>query len=159
MDMLKDIIIKSVASSDTVYRRGVKYYREGAVEHLESENDAGTEWTAMVYGTEDYNVSVKLNKKQNNVESYTCDCPAAAQYLGACKHVVAVLLAIQEEQESRFVSVKSPGLIKPGRETHNQDIPFNEHAFGAYLGSRPFAQSSFVRSRVGAVRRTQIRYL
>ena len=101
MDMLKDIIIKSVASSDTVYRRGVKYYREGAVEHLESENDAGTEWTAMVYGTEDYNVSVKLNKKQNNVESYTCDCPAAAQYLGACKHVVAVLLAIQEEQESR----------------------------------------------------------
>ena len=41
----------------------------------------------------------------------------------------------------------------------NQDIPFNEHASGAYPGSRPFAQSSFVRSRVGAVRRTQTRYL
>ena len=57
------------------------------------------------------------------------------------------------------VSVKSPGLNNPGREMYNQDVPFNEHAFGAYLGSRPFAQSSFVRSRVGAVRRTQTRYL
>ena len=57
------------------------------------------------------------------------------------------------------VSVKPPGLIDPGRETHNQDIQFNEQASGAYPGSRPFAQSSFVRSRVGAVRRTQTRYL
>ena len=60
---------------------------------------------------------------------------------------------------STNVSVKPPGLINPGRETHNQDIQFNEQASGAYLGSRPFAQSSFVRSRVGAVRRTQTRYL
>ena len=57
------------------------------------------------------------------------------------------------------VSVKPPGLINPGRETLNQDIQFNEQDSGAYPGSRPFAQSSFVRSRVGAVRRTQTRYL
>ena len=98
--MLKDIIIKSVASSDTVYRRGVKYYRDNAVEELGSLGDAGTDWSAVVYGSEDYSVRVKLNKKRNNVESYSCDCPAAAQYLGACKHVVAVLLAIQAEQEN-----------------------------------------------------------
>ena len=29
------------------------------------------------------------------------------------------------------VSVKSPGLINPGRETHNQDIQFTEQASGA----------------------------
>ena len=58
-----------------------------------------------------------------------------------------------------WVSVKPPGLIDPGRETHNLVIQFNEQASGAYSGSRPFAQSTFVRSRVGAVRRTQTRYL
>ncbi|SHK61091.1 Superfamily II DNA or RNA helicase, SNF2 family [Selenomonas ruminantium] len=98
--MLKDIMIQSVASSDTVYRRGVKYYKEYAVEDLESLDDAGREWTATVYGSTDYHVYVKLDKKREDVADYNCDCPAAEQYLGACKHVVAVLKEIQEKQEN-----------------------------------------------------------
>ena len=97
--MLKDITIKSVASSDTVYRRGVKYYNDDRVDELVPTNKAQTEWDAMVYGSETYHVYVKLNKKKDNVEKYECDCPAADQYLGACKHVVAVLKEIQDWQE------------------------------------------------------------
>ena len=88
--MLKDITIKSLAS-DTVYKRGRNYYRAGEVEDLTPLNEAQTRWSAVVMGTEPYEVEVRLDKSGNNVEGYSCDCPAAAQYLGACKHVVATL--------------------------------------------------------------------
>ena len=96
--MLKDITIKSLAS-DMVYKRGRNYYRAGEVEDLTALNEAQTRWRAVVMGTEPYEVEVRLDKSGNNVEGYSCDCPAAAQYLGACKHVVATLMAIQDEQE------------------------------------------------------------
>lgn len=96
--MLKDITIKSLAS-DTVYKRGLDYYRERVVDDLTALNEAKTEWQAYVYGSENYEVYIKLNRRGDNVEEYDCDCPAAKQYLGACKHVVATLLAIQDEQE------------------------------------------------------------
>ena len=99
--MLKDITIKSLASSEMVYRRGLDYYNDYRVDDVEALNAAATEWEATVYGSEDYRVHVKLNKKGDNVERYECDCPAAEQYLGACKHVVAVLKEIQEEQETQ----------------------------------------------------------
>ena len=96
--MLKDITIKSLAS-DIVYKRGRNYYQAGEVTELTALNETQTHWSAVVMGTEPYEVEVRLDKSGNNVEGYSCECPAAAQYLGACKHIVAVLLAIQDEQE------------------------------------------------------------
>ena len=97
--MLKDITIKSLASSDTVYRRGIEYYYDDAVDELAKLDNNGREWEAVVYGNSTYTVYVKLDKRKENIEDYSCDCPAAEQYLGACKHVVAVLKEIQEAQE------------------------------------------------------------
>ncbi|MBO6202838.1 MAG: SNF2 helicase associated domain-containing protein, partial [Selenomonas sp.] len=96
--MLKDITIKSLAS-DIVYKRGRNYYQAGEVTELTALNETQTHWSAVVMGTKPYEVEVRLDKSGNNVEGYSCECPAAAQYLGACKHIVAVLLAIQDEQE------------------------------------------------------------
>ncbi|MCR5756625.1 MAG: DEAD/DEAH box helicase [Selenomonas sp.] len=96
--MLKDITIKSLAS-DTVYKRGLNYYRAGEVEDLTPLNENKTRWSAVVQGSEPYDVEVRLDKSGNNVENYSCTCPAAAQYLGACKHVVATLMTIQDAQE------------------------------------------------------------
>jgi len=72
-----------------IYWRGVDYLESGAVTRLQ-ENPAGT-WHAIVKGTEDYNVTVRIGKQ--NTLTWSCDCP----YDGSmCKHVVATLLEIND---------------------------------------------------------------
>lgn len=93
--LLKDMMIRTVAS-DMAYSRGVRYYNQGRVTHLERVRDS--RYRAEVDGSIKYEVEVRLSKDGSGIEQYTCDCPAASQYLGACKHVVAVLKAIQDEQ-------------------------------------------------------------
>ena len=53
-------------------------------------------YTAKVHGNSVYEVDVEL--VGDRVKSSACDCPASELYPGACKHVVAVLKAIQHEQ-------------------------------------------------------------
>src|SRR5690625_3442182 len=61
-------------------------------------------WIAQVSGTYDYYVDIKLaNIHKGNIQTY-CDCPAFDTY-GECKHVVAVLLAVQKETKTRKSNV------------------------------------------------------
>ena len=93
--MIDEEQIRAVAT-DAAYKRGVRYFRRGAVGHLERQED-GRSYTAVVEGTEAYHVRISLTGAGDEVESFHCDCPAAAQYLGACKHVVAVLKTVQQQ--------------------------------------------------------------
>ncbi len=74
---------------DRIIERGERYYHEGRVVDLQ-ELFSG-EYQATVRGSEDYTVSVTLGP--NSQYAFDCDCP----YWNApfCKHVVAVLLALQ----------------------------------------------------------------
>ena len=72
--------------------RGEEYYDTDAVSELE-ETSPG-EWTATVEGTDDYNVEISMNGKE--VESWYCDCPHDGEI---CKHVVAALLAIRDNNK------------------------------------------------------------
>ena len=90
--MLKDITIRSLAN-DSAYERGVRYYQQGRVlDFTQKENGV---YRARVEGKKAYKVEVRLSKKGDGVEDYSCNCPAAELYLGACKHTVAVLKEIQ----------------------------------------------------------------
>ncbi len=94
--------IKSAVASDTSYSRGVAYYEKGLVTELEETEPGSREYEATVTNPDhsaSYDVYVKLSRKGDSISRYECSCPAAAKYLGACKHVVAVLKEIQEEQE------------------------------------------------------------
>lgn len=93
--MIDEEQIRAVAT-DAAYKRGVRYFRRGAVAQLERQAD-GRSYAAVVAGTEAYHVRIGLTEAGDEVESFHCDCPAAAQYLGACKHVVAVLKAVQQQ--------------------------------------------------------------
>ena len=78
--MIDEEQIRAVAT-DAAYKRGVRYFRRGAVGHLERQED-GRSYTAVVEGTEAYHVRISLTGAGDEVESFHCDCPAAAQYLG-----------------------------------------------------------------------------
>ena len=75
-----------------ILMRGEEYYDTDAVSELE-ETSPG-EWTATVEGTDDYNVEISMNGKE--VESWYCDCPYDGEI---CKHVVAALLAIRDNNK------------------------------------------------------------
>lgn len=72
-----------------ILERGIMYYWEDCVENLEV--DAG-EITAVVKGSEQYDVTIKLNK--NDISDMTCTCPYAETGEN-CKHMAAVLYAWQ----------------------------------------------------------------
>lgn len=85
-----------------ILERGEEYYEMGTVSDLE-ETSSG-EWEATVAGTEDYHVEISID--DGEVDYWDCDCP----YDGSiCKHVVATLLAIRENQKkvsrSAFLSL------------------------------------------------------
>jgi hypothetical protein len=77
-----------------ILERGIEYFQDGTVDDLE-ENKKG-QWSAIVCGSEEYEVSVTL--KNLEIKKWECDCPYDQGPI--CKHVVAVLYSIKEERNS-----------------------------------------------------------
>ena len=94
--------IKKWCGSSIIYDRGVSYFRQGRVSGLHYDNDDGT-WYADVNGTDDYEVAVRLWDDEIDA---TCTCPAFDNHW-ACKHIIAVLLEIEEEQY--LVAIRNEG--------------------------------------------------
>lgn len=76
-----------------ILHRGAEYYRDAAVEDLKITD---TQITAVVLGTEDYDVEVDI--KDGIIEAMSCTCPYAADD-NYCKHMAAVLFACQETED------------------------------------------------------------
>ena len=84
--------IKSFFTSSN-YRKGHSYYMQGKVKELAY--DPGREaWYAVVKGSKRYRVVVYESALGLECE---CNCPAFNRYDQECKHVVAVMLEIQEQ--------------------------------------------------------------
>ena len=98
MDGLTRDEIKKIATNETTYLRGVRYYSSQAVTNVKW-NRGSQQYFATVKGSNDYNVSVAL--QDNAVVSHQCNCAAHAKHEGACKHVVALLLFISDYFEQK----------------------------------------------------------
>lgn len=78
------------AIDSVIVRRGEEYFCSGAVNGLKQLKTG--EWIASVEGTEIYKVRIQL--KGDSVYGHSCSCPYD---LGSvCKHVTAVLFALQK---------------------------------------------------------------
>ncbi|GEL76727.1 DEAD/DEAH box helicase [Tenuibacillus multivorans] len=94
--MITKPYIKNLFSS-TIYQRGLRYYNLGKVQNL-TYDDLEDCWEATVLGSEPYHVNIQ---NLDHTISYTCSCPAHDQY-GSCKHSVAVLLEIADNEEQEL---------------------------------------------------------
>ena len=98
--------IRNLASNDTVYARGLQYYKENRVVSASYSN------TAKLYRLDvqgNYKYSVSVEEQEDGSFDYTCNCPSRLKDRGACKHVVASLLFILNYQERSMLSeTKSP---------------------------------------------------
>lgn len=88
--------IRRLATTETLYYRGMRYYAAHAVSDV-TWNEATKQYHAFVQGSNIYGVTIGFGEDEQITHS--CNCPAHAKYPGACKHVVAALLFIADYQQ------------------------------------------------------------
>lgn len=91
--------VKQLASSETVYYRGMRYYAAHAVSNV-TWNENIQQYRAVVRGGNQYIVTIH---EEDSGLQYTCNCPSHVKMHGACKHVVAALLFISDYQQRESV--------------------------------------------------------
>lgn len=74
-----------------ILKRGLNYYEMGAVKSIEQE---GNGYTAVVTGSEDYEVEIEI--RDGEINDMWCSCPYA-EGGNYCKHMAAVLYELEEE--------------------------------------------------------------
>ena len=99
----------------TILKRGLAYFRGGSITDF-SEISNG-EYEALVSGTKDY--TVQLGVKNNVIIEHNCDCPYDMGPV--CKHVVAVILYLQQDElELNQSSPNSPQKKKKTKSINQQ---------------------------------------
>lgn len=89
--------------NETILKRGLSYFKSGAIADF-TEISTG-EYEAIVSGTEDYTVRLKINN--DTVIEHNCDCPYDRG--SVCKHIVAVIFHLkQDELQLNESQVKTP---------------------------------------------------
>ena len=79
-----------------ILERGWEYYEEDLVDDLKHTHDG---WQAVVHGTYDYDVTVERSAS-GDLEWAECSCPYG-EGGNLCKHMAAVLFAVEEERDCR----------------------------------------------------------
>ncbi len=85
---------------EKILERGYYYYLEDSVHEVTKNGDY---YEGLVYGTEIYEVQVKINKN-GNVEDMDCDCPYAEE--NNCKHMAALLYYLENEGQIESKKLK-----------------------------------------------------
>lgn len=86
--------IRSLAIDEDAYTDGFAYYKNGRVTHAQASADRKS-FRFDVKGNYSYKVIVNLAESGDEVE-YSCTCPAHVKHKGACKHVIAALLFLNQ---------------------------------------------------------------
>lgn len=89
---LTNQVIANRCGNPGVYLHAVSYFQDGAVKNLCYDEELEC-YCARVDGSERYSVEIFCDS-QGRIEDVDCNCFAFYSYSGYCKHVAAVLLAI-----------------------------------------------------------------
>ena len=93
-------VIRQMASSETVYYRGMRYYTAHAVSKV-TWNESIHQYRSVVRGSNQYIVTIQPKEDEF---LYTCNCPAHVKYKGACKHVIATMFFLADYQQRQEVT-------------------------------------------------------
>lgn len=100
---------------ERILKRGLSYFKGGAITDF-SEISNG-EYEAIVSGTEEYTVQLKINN--NTIAEHNCDCPYDMGPV--CKHIVAVIFHLQQD-ELELNNPNSPKSKKKKTKSASQQI-------------------------------------
>ena len=104
-------MIRKLASSNTVYTQGMQYLSGVAVKEIEiKESDfIGIYYVnaSVATGKNCFHPSVEIDDGAQTINQYHCDCPDAEKDR-ACRHVVGLLLTIENRFFNQNVSRRQP---------------------------------------------------
>ena len=97
--------------SDTILQRGEDYYASGCISSLNSDSEGV--FTGKVSGSNGETYTVQVRKDaSDDISDYSCTCPY--DYSDVCKHIAAVLLAIEDGSfKKRKAAQRKPGTASP----------------------------------------------
>lgn len=75
--------------------RGFSYYEYGNLQDGAIEQVFEGIYEAVVFGTEDYDVQISMDKQQNIL---ACECSCSYDWTDVCKHAVAMLYYIKDAE-------------------------------------------------------------
>jgi hypothetical protein len=93
--------IRNLASNDTIYARGLQYYKDNRIINAAYSNSS-KQYRLTVKGN--YNYCVTIDEQEDGAFDYSCNCPSRLKDQGACKHVVAALLFVLKYQERSLLT-------------------------------------------------------
>lgn len=96
--------IVEICGGSRTYFKGKQYYNSSKVGNLEFDLE-NNQLTAIVLGTKRYKVGIHLDGNGEFHNAF-CTCPAYHQYVGYCKHIAAVLIAISHNKKSIYELLK-----------------------------------------------------
>ncbi len=98
-------LLMELAGTPNAYKRGVEYAKNGYAKL--SSPYRGT-YYASVRGSEGnfYTVFFKINSHGDDIQAYSCTCPAYDEYGGLCKHIIAAVMTLKA-QENKGVKKKA----------------------------------------------------
>lgn len=106
--------------SEKILERGQSYFKNGYIQDVEVV-DKG-EFSAIVLGTEEYDVFIQLTGSE--VTEQTCTCPYFEDYDNVCKHIVAVLYYIRsnEMHDDEFIVTVSQDIQDILNDTTDEEL-------------------------------------
>ena len=119
MSLLTKELIEKIAGSAEMYAKGADYFKSGRVKNI---LQVGDMVKAEVTGTMPQPYKVKVIFDGENIR-YFCSCP----YGGACKHIIAVLLALENSEDGldeKFIDWKEKLSLLSKEELIEILIPF-----------------------------------
>ncbi|MBS4538032.1 SNF2 helicase associated domain-containing protein [Clostridium sp. D2Q-11] len=95
---LNERIIQETSLNYKTLQRGKQYFSSGKIKDLHFYK-SNLKFNGTVKGNNHYHVSVSFNPL-GDFEDATCTCPAYGEYWGYCKHIIAILFKIMEEDKA-----------------------------------------------------------
>ncbi|BAU26336.1 SWIM zinc finger protein [Aneurinibacillus soli] len=120
--------VKKWCGSNAFYQRGLSYYQHGRVTKLHFDSHERV-WHAVVIGSDDYDVEVYI--EDSNIDA-RCTCPAYNTSL-SCKHIVAVLLEIQEVQLGQGTKPETKKSKRPIRHSGEKIVDLHKYQQANHL--------------------------
>ena len=140
--------LKAEAALDSTYSRAMRLARGKSV--LPMAKRAGTVGSTIglagrVKGSDGsyYSVTVDLDVSAGEVLDYSCTCPAAARYLGMCKHEIALALVSLGSVPAGEGPVAVPRFACDSGRSGGADRP-QSHASGGAAVERPTSEGMSV---------------
>ena len=87
-------------TSQASYNKGREYFRNRRIKSVQFNQDK-LAFNATVLGSKLYNVHLAFDP-EGRLDEAGCDCPAYEERWGCCKHIVSLLLLIEEKDRQGF---------------------------------------------------------